>query len=436
MDVKVTDSVLVKPVKSTPHHKLWVSNIDLVMVRFHSAIAYIYRSPPNGDSDHVAEILRDALSKVLVDFYPLAGRLILDASGRIAVDCNGEGALFVEAETDFTIDDFGDFTSPSQLTTLVPSATYENGFTTFPLLMVQVTKFKCGGVALGTGIQHILSDGTSSLHFVNSWCDVARGLQLHLLPQIDRTPLRARDPPRVSFSHEEFVPPPTLLHQENHILQEESNKVLFGRFNLSKEQVKSIKDKASENPLNKTYSTYVSLAAHIWKCCTTARGLLEKQRCKLYIPVDGRDRLCKPPLPRGYFGNAIFMATPIETAGEIVSNPLWYSAGKIQESIGKMDDEYLRSGLDFLESQPDLNAFVRSRNVFNCPNMVINSWTSLPFYDADFGWGRPTMLGPAENPPDGLCRILPIPTNDGSVSVCLGLLNDHLVKFGKLLYEF
>lgn len=137
MDVTVTDSVLVKPVNSTPYHQLWVSNIDLVMVRVHSAIAYIYRRPPNGDSN-VAEILKDALSKVLVDFYPLAGRLIVDASGRIAVDCNGEGALFVEAMTNSSIDDFGDFTSPSQLTTLVPSATYENGFTKSPLLMIQV----------------------------------------------------------------------------------------------------------------------------------------------------------------------------------------------------------------------------------------------------------------------------------------------------------
>ncbi|GLJ22653.1 hypothetical protein SUGI_0426700 [Cryptomeria japonica] len=440
MDVTVTDSVLVKTVKSTPHYQLWVSNIDLVMVRFHSAVAYIYRRPPNGDSDHVAQILRDALSKVLVHFYPLAGRLIVDASGRIAVDCNGEGALFVEAVTESTIDDFGDFTSPSQVTTLVPSASYENGFTKSPLLMVQVTKFKCGGVALGTAIQHILSDGASSLHFVNSWCDVARGLQIHLLPQLDRSPLRARIPPSVSVSHQEFAPPPTLLHQEkdsdNLILHEEANKVSFGRFNLSKEQLNALRDEASENPVNKTYSMYIVLAAHIWKCCTIARGLQEKQRCKLYIPVDGRDRLCRPLLPRGYFGNAIFMATPIDIAGEIVSNPLWYTAEKIHESIAKMDDAYLRSELDFLELQPDLNAVIRTNDMFKCPNMSIISWTRLPFYEADFGWGRPTVVGPAGNPPDGLCRILPIQTTDGSVSIDLSLLKNHMVKFGKLLYEF
>ncbi|GLJ22649.1 hypothetical protein SUGI_0426620 [Cryptomeria japonica] len=430
MDVTVTGSMIVKPVKSTPSHQLWVSNIDLVMVRGHSPVAYIYRAPPNGDSD-VAEILRDALSKVLMDFYPLAGRLVVDASGRIAVDCNGEGALFVQAVTDSSIDDFGYFTSPAQLTTLVPSATYENGITTFPLLMIQVTKFKCGGFALGTAIQHILSDGASSLHFVNSLCDVARGLQVHLLPHLDRSPLRSRNPPIVSFSHQEYAPPPTLLHQEK-----DDEKATVGAFNLSKAQVSDLKAKARDNPLNKTYSTFVSLAAHIWKCCTTARGLVENQRSKLYIPVDGRDRLSKPPLPCGYFGNAVFMATPIAIAGEIVSNPLWYSAEKIHESIAKIDDEYLRSGLDFLELQPDLNVVVRRNDMFKCPNLCINSWTGLPFYDADFGCGSPSVMGPAATPPEGHCRILPVPTKDGSVSVCLGLLSDHLVKFGKLLHEF
>ncbi|GLJ34505.1 hypothetical protein SUGI_0693890 [Cryptomeria japonica] len=101
-----------------------------------------------------------------------------------------------------------------------------------------------------------------------------------------------------------------------------------------------------------------------------------------------------------------------------------------------MDDEYLRSQLDFLELQPDLNDFVRSGDVFKCPNMAINSWTRLPFYEADFGWGRPTVMGPAQNPPEGLCRIFPNPTNDGSVSVCLSLRRNDMVKFGKLLYEF
>ncbi|GLJ34504.1 hypothetical protein SUGI_0693880 [Cryptomeria japonica] len=174
----------------------------------------LYRILPNPTNDRSVSIFLSLRRNdmVLVDFYPLAGRLIVDkSSGRIAVDCNGEGALFVEAVTHSAIDDFGDFTSPSLLTTLVPSATYHNGFTKSPLLMIQVTKFKCGGVALGTGIQHILADGVSSIHFVNSWCDIARGLQLHLLPHLDCSPLRARNPPRVSFFHEEFVPSPPLI---------------------------------------------------------------------------------------------------------------------------------------------------------------------------------------------------------------------------------
>jgi hypothetical protein len=45
-----------------------------------------------------ADALRAALGSVLVDYYPLAGRLRPsdDEEGKLVVDCNAEGALFAE----------------------------------------------------------------------------------------------------------------------------------------------------------------------------------------------------------------------------------------------------------------------------------------------------------------------------------------------------
>ncbi|GLJ07932.1 hypothetical protein SUGI_0077730 [Cryptomeria japonica] len=127
------------------------------------------------------------------------------------------------------------------------------------------------------------------------------------------------------------------------------------------------------------------------------------------------------------------MATRIDIAGEIISNPFWYTAEKIHESIAKIDDEYLRSSVDFLELQPDLNALARRADIYKCPNMIITSWTGLPFYDADFRWGRPSMMRPAGVPRDGISHVLPI--QDESVSICLSLSSNEMMKFGKLLYE-
>ncbi|XP_028124854.1 shikimate O-hydroxycinnamoyltransferase-like [Camellia sinensis] len=127
------------------------------------------------------------LSRVLVPFYPMAGRLGRDEDGRIEIDCNAEGVLFVEAVTEACVDDFGDFAPTLELRQLIPTVDYSGGISSYPLLVLQVTYFKCGGVSLGVGMQHHVADGASGLHFVNTWSDMTHGLDLTIPPFIDRT---------------------------------------------------------------------------------------------------------------------------------------------------------------------------------------------------------------------------------------------------------
>ncbi|CAK9183340.1 unnamed protein product, partial [Ilex paraguariensis] len=103
---------------------------------------------------------------------------------------------------------------------------------------------------------------------------------------------------------------------------------------------------------------YAILAAHIWRCACKAEDLLEQQMTKLFTATDGRSRLC-PPLPTGYLGNVIFTATPIALSGDLQSEPLSTSTKRIHNAMTKMDNEYLRSALDYLEVQPDRADLVR-----------------------------------------------------------------------------
>ncbi|KAK2978000.1 hypothetical protein RJ640_001184 [Escallonia rubra] len=132
----------------------------------------------------LAQLLRsqDALSRALVPFYPVAGRLSRDEDDRIEIDCNGEGVLFVEALSDVVVDDLGDFTPTLELRQLIPAVDCSQGISTYPLLVLQVTYFKCGGVSLGVGMQHHVADGASGVHFINTWSDMARGLDLTIPP--------------------------------------------------------------------------------------------------------------------------------------------------------------------------------------------------------------------------------------------------------------
>lgn len=95
--------VLITPNSPTPKHSLYLSNLDdQKFLRFSIKYLYLFKKSVSVES------LKCSLSKVLVDYYPLAGRLRASSENdqKLEVDCNGEGALFAEAFMDITAEDF------------------------------------------------------------------------------------------------------------------------------------------------------------------------------------------------------------------------------------------------------------------------------------------------------------------------------------------
>ncbi|KAI4312518.1 hypothetical protein MLD38_037324 [Melastoma candidum] len=355
--INVLESTMVKPAGETPHHFLWNSNIDLVGRHGYSNTIYFYR--PNGVPGFFnAEAMKEALGKALVMFYPMAGWLRRDEAGRLEVGCNGEGSLFVVAETTSTIDDLGDFTPSLKLGKLIPMEDFSGGLSSCPVLLLQVTYFRCGSVSLGVGLHHLVADGPSAIHFLNAWSDIARGLEVSVPPFIDRTLLRARDPPQPKFEHVEYQPPPYLKTLPAQTFDSQGTKTGSDStttviFKLTQDQLNILKGKVKEDRSNTKYSTFETVAGHVWKCVCEAHGLPDNQEIKLYISTDGRARL-RPVLPPGYMGNVVFTATPLAVAGDIRSKPVSYAVSKIHGSLVRMDNEYLRSAIDYLELQPDI----------------------------------------------------------------------------------
>nr|XP_043607739.1 shikimate O-hydroxycinnamoyltransferase-like [Erigeron canadensis] len=430
MKIIVRESTMVKPAKVTPRIKLWSSNLDLFVPNIHTRRVFFYRS--NGDANFFdTKVMKDALSRALVAFYPLGGRLKEDETGRLEVDCQEQGALFVEAESDVVIDYFGEFAPTMELQMLIPAVDYSLPIESNPVLVLQVTHFKCGGVAVGVGIHHYVVDGTSATHFINTWSDIARGFDVTIPPFIDRTLLRARNPPRPLFKHVEYTP----STKPESSLRAPSNESVPSIFKLSRDQLDLLKVKSKEYGNTIRFSTFELLAGHIWKCITKARGLLDDQETKLYIATNGRTRF-QPNLPKGYFGNAVVITSVISLACEIQSNPSSYAASKIHNAISMRDDDYLRSTLDYLELQPDLKTLIGGMFQSNySSSLAITSWAKLPLYEANFGWGPPIFSGPGGLQAEGLGFVLPSPINDGSLSFFIRLQVEHHKLFSQFLYN-
>ncbi|KAJ0790288.1 putative quinate O-hydroxycinnamoyltransferase [Helianthus annuus] len=117
MKVVVRESTMVRPGEETPTTTLWNSSLDLIAVNSHAATVYFYR-PNRATNFFDTKVMKDALSR--------------------GIDCQGQGVLFLEAESDGVIDDFGDFAPISESLKLRPVVDYSLGLGSYPLLTLQV----------------------------------------------------------------------------------------------------------------------------------------------------------------------------------------------------------------------------------------------------------------------------------------------------------
>eukprot|EP00250_Pteridium_aquilinum_P020143 c24722_g1_i1 orf=107-1465(+) len=430
LEVSTVCSKVVKPSIPPPYRfrKLHSSNLDLVIANLYVKTIHFFRE---GSHETCAELLAEALSQALTHFYPLAGRLTQD----LDIVCNGAGALFVHARASCSLEEVGDLRPHPQLLKLVPSVDVSHDLTSRPLLSVQFTTFLCGGSSLGVGIDHHAADGLSVSSFLNAWADIARGDGYTGSPSFDRTCLKARSPPTPKFVHDEYIKLPQQLPKEkvvnlkiDALADEEVAEVRM--LELSKEFLQMLKRMDVTGRL----STFELMAALVWKFSNKARDVESEEESMLVMPADGRARLKKPPLSQNYFGNAVFNCCPLLTAAEIQKASVVAIASKIHQSIERMDDEYCRSALDFLEVQKrwDLGRFVKGAHTFTSPNIGFVSWAKLGFDECDFGWGHPFHVGHVVLPFEGQAYLLPssIP---GCLNLCICLQRRHISAFCALL---
>ncbi|CAO2147235.1 unnamed protein product [Urochloa humidicola] len=272
MAAEIIESCMVTPPSGAtpPTQALWLSNLDH-MFREYNPMVFVYRPPSrHGQKDDFfsPQALKVALSKALVPFYPLAGRLVPDGAGRMEIHCTGDGVLFVTARTDASLDDMGDLAPSDQLRRmLVPSS--EAGV----LVMLQLTFFKCGAVCLGTAFHHMVSDGRGFIAFINTWAAMVRGGAvagdvLPPRPFLDRTLLRARSPPMVRFDHAEEYGRPRGVETSNKPKAPFATAII----GVSKHQVEALKRGAGGSVEGRNVSTFSAVSAHAWRCAGAEPG--------------------------------------------------------------------------------------------------------------------------------------------------------------------
>ncbi|CAN6843127.1 unnamed protein product [Brassica oleracea] len=233
-DLKVTikESYLIFPSEETLTHEsksMFLSNVDQVL-NFDVQTVHFFRPNKDYPPEIVSEMLRKTLVRAMDVYEFLAGRLRLNpSSGRLNIDCNETG--FVTAESEYTLEELGDLVYPNPaFAELVTSQLQSLPKDDQPLFAFQVTSFKCGGFAMGISTNHTTFDGLSFKTFLDNLASLLSDKPLSTPPCNDRTLLKARTPPRVTFPHHELV---QLQDSETAVFEATSEHLDFNIFKLS-----------------------------------------------------------------------------------------------------------------------------------------------------------------------------------------------------------
>ncbi|RWV84870.1 hypothetical protein BHE74_00039300 [Ensete ventricosum] len=390
-----TEPVLVRPSGSKPRHTLYLSNLDdQKFLRFSIKYIYVYKRSVG------VEALATSLSKVLVEYHPLAGRLrpVGEDGEKYQVDCNGEGALLAEAYVDLKAEEFLQGCGrPNRSWRKLLYRVEAQSFVDVPPLVVQVTHLSCGGMILCTAINHCLSDAIGTAQFLHAWALLTAKPDANLPVNAfhDRCILKPRVPPEIAFSHPEFSSPPAQDSHSGDLFQFLLSQPLVPVsltftpsqiLHLKKQSVPSIK-----------CTSFEVLASHVWRAWINSLDPPASLRIKLLFSMNVRGRL-KPELPGGYYGNGFVLGCAETSVEELVTSNAHHGIKLVQEAKKSVTGEYVRSMIDLLEerrAKPDLSS-----------SLVISAWTKLGLEELDFGGGRPLHMGPLAS--EIYCLFLPV----------------------------
>ncbi|MCL7038624.1 hypothetical protein MKW94_020252 [Papaver nudicaule] len=410
MKVQVVSKEIVKASLPTPPHlrRFKLSLLDQLLPPFYVPVVLFY--PASADQEpntsNKSELLKKSLSETLTQFYPIAGRV----KDNFLIDCTHEGVDFIEAKVDGVM---SDFMSADVVHQLHPSHIMLDDVAKEAQLAIQVNSFDCGGIAISISTSHKIIDGCTAITFISSWAAITRAApkQEILYPTFDSADIFPALPPGVQVSS---------LESDDSM---EGENVITKVFVFTAPKIAALRAWISELRSSNVMSRYPSraeaLSALIWKSfIKTSRVKAARKRSTLSsaestkpiirsianYAVNLRTKL-NPPLSQVSFGNIIMDATAestttidhdettpgfVETLDELIS--------QLRLGVNRINGDYIRKlqegDVEFLKSLDEASHH-NSNGDENAEEVQICWLSSLcrfPFYETDFGWGKPSWF--------------------------------------------
>ncbi|XP_031286501.1 salutaridinol 7-O-acetyltransferase-like [Pistacia vera] len=409
MEIQIISKEIIKPSFSTPDHlrshKICLLD-QLVPSEVHFPFIFFY-SAANEDRIKTSVALKHSLSQTLTHYYPFAGR-VKDA---FSIDCDDSGVTFVEAQVAGNMSEVLKQPEMELLEQLLPCKLDAKLST---LVVVQVSYFGCNGVAICVYFSHVIADATAAANFVKNWAAVASCGSIDIKDVI--------------FDSTSIFPPQDVLDITKSVFKKHwsNTEVTAKSFLFDAPKIAALREELSngegvDRPTRFEAVTTLILSAVMAAAARETNELTSSFLAAL-IPVNLRKRI-NPPLPQQCIGSLCATTTvscPIQQKLDHKS-----LEGKVHESIGMMDDNFVRNvygGDEFLN-------FFRNAAEGFAKSMVfmITSWCKLPCFEADFGWGKPKWVATTVRD-DKVAMLLDTCDGEG-IEAWVGLSKEDMAKF-------
>lgn len=228
-----------------------------------------------------------------------------------------------------------------------------------------------------------MTDAPGYTQFIMALAEIAQGAcEPSITPVWGRELLTARDPPRITCTHNEYHVD-AVVANENDDEDETTQDIVHRSFFFGPNHLMAIHQLFP----NKN-STFEVLTAFIWRCRTIALQLEPHKEVRLMINNNIRGKTKTPLLPRGYYGNAFVFPAAATTAGKLCSNSLGFALELVKKSKSMATKEYIQSVADLM--------VIRGRpNLVSSGTWLVSDLTHASMEDIDFGWGKAQYGGPA-----------------------------------------
>ena len=338
-------------------------------------IIFFYQNKEgNNNNSVISSGLKKSLSETLTHYYPLAGRIIDGAT----IECNDEGACFTEARVKSHVEEFLKHHEDRNQELFMPDEISRKGWDKRSLLIIQITLFSCGGIAIGMRIAHEVADIAAISAFLNDWAAT----------------MTHKSGKEISAELTRFFPPSDSVNMPQAL--PDIGNLVRKRFIFDSIKLDKLKAKATRSGVGNPTGVEV-VAALIYRCAVAAESKVTSGFLKpsAFTQVVNLRKRIIPRLPEKSFGNMTWFYA-IQTAEEsdmefpALVGQLKAGMADFCDSIGK---NLTRQELIQLLFGEDVKAHFNDDQYVN--KYICTSWCRSSLYETDFGWGKPIWLGHA-----------------------------------------